>query len=151
MLALLPITSRNCQSPMLGIERTNIENHCVSLEIAKQLKEAGWKKETEFWWVDLTFSRGEWLLRNSFEASRFKEQTKYPAPLATEILEELPCIIKIKQFLGSMDGHLETYKKEYKGKIWYGVCYRSIKHCTDFTLPNALAKMWIYLKKEGLL
>jgi len=24
--------------------------HCVSLEIAKQLKESGWKKETKFWW-----------------------------------------------------------------------------------------------------
>ena len=30
-----------------------MDKHCVSLELAKQLKEAGWKKETEFWWVEI--------------------------------------------------------------------------------------------------
>lgn len=29
-----------------------IEKHCVSFDLAKQLKESGWDKETKFWWVE---------------------------------------------------------------------------------------------------
>ena len=71
-----------------------MEKHCVSLELAKQMKEAGWKKKTEFWWI---FPSGS---HKGFELVNFRPLSSehYPAPLATEILEELPLGIAIKKY-----------------------------------------------------
>jgi len=116
--------------------------HCVSLELAKQLKEAGWKKETEFWW-----NLEKNAIWNVFHKNNFNngvEQTGLigalkpcsflSAPLATEILEELPCFVKMwkTEMRGTAVGYLD--------EIFDGD-----------NLPNTLAKMWIYLKKEKLL
>ncbi len=80
-----------------------MERHTVSLEIAKQLKEAGWKKETEFWWYEYisAVDKENKLVLENIEPHwtvNDKTKTKYPAPLATEILEELPREISINQY-----------------------------------------------------
>jgi hypothetical protein len=107
-----------------------MKKHCISLGLAKQLKEAGWKKETEFWWCDAAttsiFTTPTHLHLMNCIANH------YPAPLATEILEELPIVCSI-----FCDGIYTIDAENYK--------------TVDLSLPNALAKMWLYLKKENLL
>jgi len=103
-----------------------MEKHCVSLEIAKQLKEAGWKKETEFWWVEC--SDKSWAINNTF-AQNYKN--KYPSPLATEILEELTND-QISEYTEKADSILD----------WDDTV-------NVFRSANALAKMWLCLKKKG--
>lgn len=104
-----------------------MEKHCVSLELAKQLKEAGWKKETEFWWVinangwRLASSRLDFVLEN------------IPTPLSDEILEELPILDIVRKVEDS-----------------YTIIHIDTDYITnDKSLPNALAKMWLYLNSEA--
>ena len=79
-----------------------IEQHVTSLGVSKELREAGWKKKTEFWRVDMADKREKgnswykphWMLIDKECAGARLTNTdgkdeQYPAPLATEILEEL--------------------------------------------------------------
>jgi len=63
----------------------NPEEICVSLSIAKKLKEAGWTQDTVFVWVE---GREEgvklWLEDDYLQASHFAHDC-YPAPTAGEI------------------------------------------------------------------
>ena len=115
--------------------------HCVSLGIARQLKEAGWKQPAEFLWFDSKFKDkpNEVFLSNSNLRCRndFVDWVAYYAPIATELLEELPegliinkCqdIYRIRQLLPGF-----------------------VHHDEDKFLPNALARIWLYLKEKGLL
>jgi hypothetical protein len=128
-------------------------NHCVSLELAKELKEAEWKKETELWWevsdtdcslitkLKVRFWEKDYI----YPGQPLHKWNFYSAPLATEILEELPSeyeswitIIRTKPSNG------------------YRLLHRDIEvkiglNLDGDNLPNALAKMWLYLKKEKLL
>ena len=117
-----------------------MEKYCVSLEIAKKLKEAGWKKPVKFWWKlwkDIPSDEGHYIIVPVVNASF----TDFPAPLSDEILEELP---------DRLDGGWLTcqkvdlwevgYEKEPMGKSW-----------EDNSLPNALALMFIHLKSNNLL
>ena len=129
--------------------------HVVSLEVAEQLKESGWKKIGIVCWYNVYnqyLGKSEWSVGvcGQDEHNGFRNAdilTTSPAPVATEILEELPVNIK-----GSV---LEMYKFERK----YGCGYRDnvdpmpscIAFVTADTLPNALGLMWLYLKKEQLL
>lgn len=115
-----------------------IEKHVVSLEIAKQLKEAGWTKETEFWWV---IYDKDWFLAHIDEGLT-DTNNQIPAPLATEILEELP---KGKIRILNRYKHYEVYF-EHDDKLPIDQQY-----ITNMSLPEALANMWLYLKKEKLL
>ena len=148
--------------------------HCVSLELAKQMKEAGWKKETEFWWTDcndkfevvdkyydLCSYVHDCLANGSpcngqpiykFADIKDMDFDIYPAPLATEILEELPFglegengndILKIERYKnGYSVCYFDDGQDKYTGKT-------HLLKMSD-TLPNALAKMWLYLKKGGI-
>ena len=129
-----------------------MDKHCVSLELAKQLKETGWKKKTEVYW-DITAQRI--TNKHNFDVTNYPLNF-IPAPLATEILEELPIFIDgdkefnlhIKKVVNNdyivkyEDGGSMTYEGK-SGEEDYYQC--------DESLPNALAKMYLYLKKEGLL
>jgi len=123
--------------------------HCVSLEIAKQLKEAGYNQRGECWWFispmsDPIIVSANPLLGHSEEA--------YVAPLATEILEELPFglegengndILKIERYKnGYSVCYFDDGQDKYTGKT-------HLLKMSD-TLPNALAKLWLYLKKGGI-
>lgn len=141
----------------------------VSLETAKALKEAGFRQDTLFYFVKAKYDK-------EFHLSMFKTQEafeenyivydgigisshssveielaieSYPAPTTDELLEELP------DFL---DGSALLYWK----KLWQGkTCYfaeistlnarKESKFFSGDSLPEALAKMWLHLKKEGLL
>jgi len=87
--------------------------HCVSLELAKELKEAEWKKSTQYYWVAI-IKNGEFnleycLARRGMLRAK-DEKSKLPAPLATEILEELPENVRcIKRPFGWANHKFEGY------------------------------------------
>ena len=119
--------------------------HVTSLETSKQLAEAGIVIESEFWWVE--DNPEDWVLVpkgwTNIEMSRPK---KYPAPIATELLERLPastCLVKKTD--------LET-----KEKVRYNA--ETFTHhpaiCPDLHSENpcdALALLLIRLTKDGLI
>ena len=121
-----------------------LESHVVSLEIAQELVEAGWKKETEFRWYQ-QYDK-EWKLRHKAVVKEGWVYQSIPAPLATEILEELPYEI---------NADLPHWLKIEKEDTSYIVSY-SDENSDDLIfyqeeLLATLAKMWLYLKKENLL
>jgi hypothetical protein len=137
-----------------------MEKHCVSLEIAKQLKEGGFKKETKFWWIKTCYidnngNAERWILDIPKDIDKKRE--KILAPLATEILEELPDYRYRKDISYDSFLSIEKTHTKKKGLVHYEVNYRYIKNHLiatkniDDSLPNALARMWLYLKKENLL
>lgn len=129
-------------------------NHVVSLDLAKQLKEAGYPQGTEFYW----HRRGKDVSENPAYKSRvidqrtlntMSDQGSYvAAPLATELLEQLPPRIEGED--------LEVYKGIGGPDYHYYVQYAARRHnegvlqCLGAeSLPDALAQMWLWLKKEG--
>ena len=114
-----------------------MNEHCVSLELAKELKVVGWNKETEFWW-ELNSLTKQFDLQNKDKEDNygFLNGIKYPAPLATEILEELPQGISIRKGWGFRNDYI-IFDNEAN------------EICNDKSLPNALAKYLLYLIKSG--
>lgn len=126
-----------------------MNKHVVSLELAKRLKEAGYPQESEFVWIfresmyaDRHYEvnrKNEWQL-----IPRIKEPTdtcgeQVAAPLATELLEQLPITTKITVKLSinsGSRGYIVQYDKFEIGK---------------YSLPDALAEMYLYLNENNLL
>lgn len=128
-------------------------SHVVSLELAKELKEAGWNKETEFWWVGFTKDGLFELVHNrEFTQSWKGNWIKIPAPLATEILEELPDMYPMQSGADCYGEWLLYWKEE---EFWNVGVFKEQKFVVgiiqDKSLPNALAKMYLYLRKEKLI
>jgi len=167
-----------------------MSNHTTSLEISKQLKEAGWKKETMWYWTNayyvdhmgwipttLTWEKDgkavihpekeRWILNlgSPIEEDRYGKPDErciqYSAPLATEILEELPkkddtdnlakWHFEIELTKGGMfycryvhsSGKTIPETSDENEDNWISIC--------DKSLADSLAKMWLYLKQEGLI
>jgi len=140
------------------------EKHCVSLELAKQLTKAGWKEETEFYHRVDEYGNVFLVINPRFDTyeqlqKRTGTNVFYPAPLATEILEELPPSIKtiyghnntIVYIYLQIDKHPDErkgvrcrYRPEFnpEAEEWFNNEFR------EQSLPDALAKMWLYLQKE---
>jgi len=134
-----------------------LEKHCVSLEVAKKLKEAGWTKETKFYWKEFQVTKGTdfynphiverhyqdlFLERNKRDCKEWLD-AEYPnkyfsAPLATEILED---IFKVVSRLGSSnncvwdDSAIPVFSCDFKSNNYI----------------NALGECWLYLKTNNLL
>ena len=120
--------------------------HHTSLKIAKQLAEAGIVIESEYWWVE--DNPEDWVLVpkgwTNIEMSRPK---KYPAPIATELLERLPAMLNGLKF---------QINRLPKGEYW--VSYDTFSNEvvdsyleTNQSLPDALALLLIRLTKDGLI
>jgi len=126
-----------------------MENHCVSLEIAKQLKEAEYPQKGHFWWQKGTYIGNdkrseECFIASTKEVAGDKEGNFWVAPLATEILEELPDKCPIHE------GELLICPAFTNGDFFVGYGeHINLQGChiESGNLPNALAKMWLYLKK----
>jgi hypothetical protein len=125
-------------------------NHVVSLEIAKQMKAAGWKKETKFYWVPdgnlndpLAKFYVEWELEY---ADNLISINGISAPLATEILEEI-----------SNDSITEyTNSKAMLDSEYLTESYRKRQTIVDVLIDllrntDEIAKMWIFLNSDSKL
>lgn len=129
-----------------------LEKHVVSLELAKQLKEAGYPQDPAalFYYHKMKESSDYHLtfIKQMFIAPIGKVPKPFDsvaAPLASEIGEQLP----------------KGYWDQYSVNGGFEVGYSNGKHpdnaeylnyyVIDKTEADARAKMWLYLKKEGLL
>lgn len=112
-----------------------MEKHVTSLEWSKKLKETGWTKNTIYSWVRRwkgSFEEkdefGDWYLSAASVFSKIDEC--YPAPLATELLDELPDWVNIVRC---------PHDRSLEIKF---LIYLNDKNFSDKSLPNALAAMW---------
>ena len=141
-----------------------MKEYCVSLELAKELKENGFLQKSFNSWVK-SYDVGKELKGIIPDCGSFywfdKEQMidryeieRYSAPTSDEILKKLPSFI----FNNDGDNCYLTISKDYytdKFKAVYVINYNSVsgftpvKEMEEEKLSNALAKMWLYLKKEG--
>jgi len=105
-----------------------MEEYCVDLEIAKELKENGFPQNSHF--IHSKDRYGH-IISTKIIGNPYSEKC-INAPTSDEILKELPPLMYIWKCLD-----------EYK------IDYPDIEVMKDKKLSNALAKMYIYLKKEG--
>lgn len=130
----------------------SLEQHVVSLELAKQLKESGYPQKSLFYWrewvadgvSEIKTTDGDEDLNDGLGVVKL-----YSAPLASELGEQLP---------DNIDGMDLCSLKESDGR--WTIYYQDNesfeqKKFSEFrprdTEADARAKMWLYLKKENLL
>lgn len=140
------VTSHPVESKLM-----NLENHVPSLELSKQLKEAGYPQEKPlFSYVAYRkeFEGNEQpSFSNGFESNEFNWVA---APLASELGEQLPDFEKLDLATIRIGGEYNVgYKNEHG--FWEMPLITSQLTVSANTEANARAKMWLYLKKEGLL
>jgi len=140
-----------------------ITNHCVSLELAKELVAAGVVIESEFIWV----ISGEWpngekfcpevpeIVRHKLNRSPYRSIQSYPAPLASELTELLPQKLKISNNKHYSQLTIINMDKDLWDVDYYQWGKEDIVsahyHTLGKTQIEALAKMLLFLKKQGLL
>ena len=138
-----------------------IEQFCTSLEISKQLKEAGYPQESLFTWIqceepdEFSLEKTEHAIELiKFDGIRDDTGTFheiFAAPTASELGEQLPNEIIISE---KTHWFLTTWKRQ-SGEI--AIKYKANEkpdYCPvkiGKTEANARAKMWIYLKQNNLL
>lgn len=135
----------------------------VSLETAKLLKDNGFSQEkSEKHWVDLNFSGARGTLKPyamSFlhgdkpwdKESLYSKHYLASAPSTDELLEELPDMVNFKNFNGMLIiqkrlKYFDVYYRRFSGNGYFPKNIRGYE-----SLPEALAQMWLYLKKEGFI
>ena len=122
-----------------------MKEHCVDLELAKELKENGFPQNSIYYEL---FQKSLKVTENDDWFKEYKNQKcnkliKVHIPSSDEILKELPNITK--------DGILKIYQMISCFEVRYSPYSSNCdsKMIKDKKLPNALAKMWLCLKKEG--
>jgi hypothetical protein len=122
-----------------------LEDQVVSLELAKKLKEAGYKQKGLWWWYEHK-QRGKdddfsecLVLDNEPDYTMHPREhwNKYVAPTVAELGE------KLLDYSGNI-GYNAKHKK------WSAHYVGNVKELSA-TEADARAKMWLYLKKEGLI
>lgn len=109
----------------------------VSLQLATQLKEAGFPQESYFSWI--SDDDGHWHVEDSSLFSKEElQEYAFAAPTAEEVLEKIPGK-EFAKIWKSPDGHYYI-PEEY-----------NFADNLSFTLAEAAGKLYLYLKKEGLL
>lgn len=150
----------------------NPESIVVSLDLAKQLKEAGWSQHemkvctdgkerpcanTSFYWSET--SKGNWMIVDSLKGTIAED---IAAPTAEEILRRLPQSIRsVGLNLSAKKGEREyvlhivkTNTTRWRLIYWDSDGLPWVAPSADFideSLANASAQMWLYLKKNNLL
>ena len=127
---------------------TNIEDKVVSRELATELKEAGFEQDSVFWSFcgeDTIYIKIGNILIKKNDIGKMRSFSLYKdkiiaRPLPCEIMERLPLEthgdkIRITRFLNG----------DYVGSFGLPPRFQ------DEKFADALAKMWLYLKKENLL
>lgn len=115
-----------------------MESIVVSLEVAKQLKAAGWEHETAAALLASHRNDGTWSLHISkqlYNSRVIKQDRILPAPTASEIADQIPRGLDLVHY------------PDDAGK-WCAT--RGTSSVTDAdTMADALALLWIALNKES--
>ena len=124
----------------------------VSLKLAKQLNEAGFTQDTEFEWYTSAYEEEDaWVTNDPGEYATFGDDLIASAPFSEEILDLLPWKL---DFGDGIPKFLDITKVEDGFEVGY-ISHKSHGFVDGFTsgksLSEALAKMWLYLKKKGLI
>jgi hypothetical protein len=122
----------------------------TNLELSRELREAGYPQESYFYWEKWITEEEGYSLLHYISITEWNEDDKnrmFASPTADEILERLPLFIKD-------NGHGRGRLVVEKGINGWTVGYindwgRMNKN--DKSLADAVAKMWLYLKKNNLL
>lgn len=115
----------------------NIKKYVVSLELAKRMKELGWKKETIFYWWQNTRTKN-WRIINK----KMPHGGEYSAPLFAEIWEELFAFIVIDN---------KTYDIEFV-KDDSNTNYIAYKESIDSeNISEPAGEMWVWLVENKYL
>jgi hypothetical protein len=120
----------------------------VSLEVAKQLKEAGWKKETYFHY-DSNMS-GEYNAypsqRGGIQLGYFRQVPTLKAPQLHEILEELPKLPYMGRSIDPLAAQDVIFAKTESG---YAVRFTQSSIFVSQNNPHdAAALLWIWWKNN---
>jgi hypothetical protein len=158
----------------------NIEPYVVSLELAKQLKEAGYpqRKGLFYWCKQNPYYPEEkpiWLLYSYPISYRKKKPLRgsdydtsnnplyheiLAAPISDELLDKLPkeIIAPVKRLANTNSEfflHIINRRGWYDIRyLWeYNEYYQTLNdtYFEDKKLPDAIASLWLKLKKEGCL
>ncbi len=111
----------------------------TSYEISKQLAEIGFKRYYDQYWA-YNSEEGDVLHRNYFESNRMRYE--YPSYDLETLLEALPSEIKIGKCFYSLNIS--------KANIYYFDTELHFWKQENESLADAVAKMWLKLKQEGL-
>lgn len=150
------------------------ESKCVFLDTAKKLNKAGWKSDTERWWVELLVENvrsEECYTRNlGWELYPGKGMEKWmfmaqinPMPLGWKFGEQIHAP-DVQELLEQLPTGVELYKErddETKGKYGAVLDPRDAEEIEkeryssnafyDVNPAEALALLWLDLKERGLL
>lgn len=138
-----------------------MKEFCVDLEIAKELKKEGFSQKGNFFYHNIN-NKYQILSKEDFQMiNPIIIGGEYNAPTSDEILKELPKFVESEEYeLNIIQRNIEkgTFEFEENGnnknkfEIFYGVFGGEVMKTPEFEnkkLSNAVAKMWLYLKKEG--
>ena len=128
----------------------NLEHQVTSLELAKQLKEAGYEQEGLWWWVfPLVKDATPYLANNDFV-----RPIKVKKKLGHEV-EKIIVALTVAELGEALQNKAGQTMTLFDGSCWHsGNRYPSSegsKFIEANTEANARAKMGLYLKKEKLL
>ena len=109
-----------------------MKKYCVSLELAKEMKELGFEQESEFYWWIFNNGVSKLISKKIICQPHLENEAKYSAYTVGELGEMLP-------------EYYSTFKVEdkYEGYNDDGEVLSS-----NITEANARASMLIYLKKK---
>lgn len=127
-----------------------MNNYSVDLEIAKELKVKGFPQTSYLIYATPTWENGAYRVKGipfiKHEIKELQFSDDISAPISDEILKELPTILELEEslfFLGinCLEGGYNAYYQTN--------CAAELIEIFDTKLSNALAQVWLYLKKEG--
>lgn len=142
-----------------------IENHVVSLELSKRLKELGVKQESCFYWFtkiesqitkivgDEIYGEGEiksWV-EEDMDVSALAGVDKYPAYIASELGEMLPMTQPDESGDYICDGYFSVSMDEKEGKRIWSSQYDGSGFFEGGSIADAIAKMLIHLIEQGII
>ena len=124
-----------------------LEKQVVNLELAKKLKELGFKQESLFYWSD----GGE--LKTEEEYYNFMDYAESVGkPAGTEIQKHYPAytVAELGEMLTDIQFTRKTHKNVKEKWVCYDDVFYNIKQLAN-TEADARAKMLIYLKENKLI
>lgn len=125
-----------------------MREYCVDLEIAKELKENGFPQTSIYNWFWDNCNEDYFV---QIKALDEEDTLICSAPNSDEILRELPEEVRGFKFRIEKTNNIWEVNyyiwEEAPGLMEEVSLGREL--CEDKKLSNALAKMWLYLKKEG--